>query len=108
MSPWERRKRGGHYYTRSKKVDGRVIREYVGTGDVGELGAKIDATWRRWKEAEAQAQRKERECLEALEAPIEKLCKATEDLARATLLAAGYRRHNRGEWRKKREGYNEY
>ena len=27
MSPWERRKRGGLYYTRSRKVDGRLVRE---------------------------------------------------------------------------------
>jgi hypothetical protein len=31
---WEQRKRGGRYYTRTRRVNGRRIREYVGTGPV--------------------------------------------------------------------------
>jgi hypothetical protein len=43
LSPWERRQRGGHYYTRSHKVYGRVVREYVGTGPLAKLAAETDA-----------------------------------------------------------------
>jgi hypothetical protein len=33
--PWEERKRGGRYYTRSyRDKDGRVRREYIGTGEL--------------------------------------------------------------------------
>jgi len=99
---WEKRERGGLYYTRSRKINGRVVREYVGTGPLAELAAEFDALERRHREEEAEAWRSERECLEALEAPVVKLCEITEALARATLLATGYRRHNRGEWRKRR------
>jgi hypothetical protein len=41
--------------------------------------------------------------LEALAAPVEELCEASEGIARAVLVASGYHRHNRGEWRKRRE-----
>ena len=102
MSPWERRKRGGLYYTRSRKKGGRVVREYVGGGVLGEIAALGDGYERRRRQEEAAFWKEERESLEELVAPIEEMCEAAEILARATLLAAGYRRHNRGEWRKRR------
>ena len=103
MSPWERRERGGLYYTRSRKVNGKVVREYVGGGVPGEIAARMDALKRRERDEEAATWKEEREQMEALEAPVEELCEAAEMLTKATLLASGYRQHNRGEWRKKRE-----
>ena len=100
---WEKRERGGLYYTRTKKVGGRVIREYVGGGTLGHLTALQDAQERLRREEEAALWNEERERLEALLALVEQLCEATEVLYRATLLSAGYRRHQRGEWRRKRE-----
>lgn len=102
MSAWERRERGGLYYTRSRKVDGRVVREYVGTGPLAELAAETDALKRLRREEEAKAWREERESLEALDRLVEELYEAAEILTRAALVAAGYHQHNRGEWRKKR------
>lgn len=102
MSPWESRERGGLYYTRSRKEGGRVVREYVGSGVLGEIAALEDKYERRRREEEAAFWKEERERLEELAVPVDELCEAAEILARATLLAAGYRRHNRGEWRKRR------
>ena len=102
VSPWEKRERGGLYYTRSRKEGGRVVREYIGTGPLAELAAKTDALKRLRREEEAKAWREERESLKALDQSVEELYEAAEILARATLLAAGYHQHNRGEWRKKR------
>lgn len=103
MSPWERRERGGLYYTRSRKEGGRVVREYVGGGILGELAARVDAEERQRREEEAAYRREERERLDALSVPVEELCDAAEVIARAALLASGYHQHNRGEWRKRRE-----
>jgi hypothetical protein len=43
------------------------------------------------------------EDLENLDGAAGELCELAELLTRAVLLAAGYRQHNRGEWRKPRE-----
>jgi hypothetical protein len=103
LSPWERRERGGLYYTRSRKEDGKVVREYLGGGVLGELAARLDSERRRKRQEEEASRREERERLDALSAPVEELYEAAEVIARAALLASGYRRHNRGEWRKTRE-----
>jgi hypothetical protein len=103
VSPWEKRQRGGAYYTRSRKVNGRVVREYVGGGVLGEVAARMDAEERQRREEEAAALKDEQERMETLTAPVEELCEGVEILARAALLVSGYHRHNRGEWRKRRE-----
>ena len=92
----------GRYYTRSRKVNGRVVREYVGTGEAAERAARQDAVARQ----EREARRSVREELAALDAPLDELAELTDLLARAALAAAGYRRHHRGEWRKRR-GHSE-
>ena len=92
----------GRYYTRSRKVNGRVVREYVGAGRVAELAAEIDAVERERRRLEAFALRQEKDELAALDAELAAVAEAADLLARAALLAAGYHQHKRGEWRKRR------
>ena len=96
---WDR----GRYYTRSKKVNGRVVREYVGTGRVAEMAAQLDALTREAREQEAEVLRRVKEELSALDADLTTLAEATDLAVRAALLAAGFHQHKRGEWRKRRE-----
>jgi hypothetical protein len=95
---WER----GYYY-RVRKVNGRVLREYVGTGRVAELIAESDALERQRRQQKALALRRAKAELAALDAELKALVETTDLLTRAVLLAAGYRQHHRGEWRKRRE-----
>jgi hypothetical protein len=80
-----------------------VVREYVGGGALGELAALMDAEERLRREEEMAAWREEQECLEELADLIDEFCEAVETVARASLLAAGFRRHKRGEWRRRRD-----
>ncbi len=98
---WETRQRGGTYYTRSKWVDGKVVREYVGSGAVGRLAARQDELERLQREQEATRWREERENLEQNAAFLHELDEAAEVLMRAELLASGCHKH-KGEWRRMR------
>jgi hypothetical protein len=107
---WETRTgSSGRYYTRSTKVGGRVVREYVGSAGspLAELAAAEDALHREARQREAQDRRTERERLAALDAPLDALDALTGALYRAALVAAGYRQHKRGEWRRKRRAQDE-
>jgi hypothetical protein len=94
---WER----GYYY-RVRKVDGRVVREYVGRGRLAELIAESDADERRERAERRDAFRQRKAEQEAVDALVNELNDVADLLARAALLAAGFHQHKRGEWRKRR------
>lgn len=95
---WER----GYYY-RVRKVNGRVVREYIGAGKVAGLMARLDALEREHRRLEALEQRQVKEELKALDADLKAVNERTDLAARAALLAAGFHLHKRGEWRRRRE-----
>ncbi len=100
---WETRRGREHYcYTRSRRVDGRVARDYLGTGLLADLAAAQDEQERRSRAARVRLWRREQERLDALGAQLDRTYALTETLAAGTLLVAGYHRHARGEWRKRR------
>jgi hypothetical protein len=92
----------GRYYSRSKKVNGRVVREYFGTGRVAEVAAQLDALEREKRHLAAQDLRERIAELTAFDADLEAFSETADLLAHAALLAAGYRQHHRGDWRKHR------
>jgi hypothetical protein len=99
---WETRTRGGRYYTRSQKVDGRVVREYVGGGLAGALAAQDDTARRAHRATERARLAAMGKRDAALVALVAEFDADIESLAHVALYAAGYRRHHRGEWRKRR------
>ena len=89
------------YFYRHRRVNGRVMRIYVGTGPQAELLAAQEAK----RIADVKAQRQERRArqttIEAAESPLNTLTNQTTALADAALLCAGYHQHDGGEWRRR-------
>jgi hypothetical protein len=94
---WDR----GYYY-RVRKIDSRVVREYVGAGPIANLVAQQDAIERQKREDERAEWRAKCAELEALDAPLNELDDLADLLARAALVAAGFHQHKRSEWRRRR------
>jgi hypothetical protein len=114
------RRNGRAYYIRSIRRGGKVTSEYVGTGFAAEAIALLDRdfrTLRRLMRLEIEAERQER--IEGDRAERAKLRELAGRLAGAdrlvagysrrvdravgsTLVALGFHRHHRGDWRKRR------
>ena len=90
----------GSYYYRSVRSGGRIKKEYVGGGLLGEVAAKLDETERLRRKEEVAYWRAERERLERDAAFLQELTEAAEVLTRAHLLASGCHQH-KGQWRRR-------
>jgi hypothetical protein len=82
---WDRRR----YYTRLKKVNGRDIREYVGTDRVAELVAQMDGREPEKRQLRALDLRQANAELASLDAELKALTEETDRLARAAMLGGG-------------------
>jgi hypothetical protein len=97
---WEARRGRGRYYTRTRKVAGRCVREYVGTGPAAEAAAAADVARRQAaaarRAAEAAARRRW-----AGPAAARAFTRAVAHLVRGALAAHGFFQHAQGAWRRR-------
>lgn len=99
---WEKRK----YYTRSVKINGRVVREYYGKGYFAKLVAELHDLERQQRSCATGVYVFARLDLRAMEEAMKRISEDGALVGRALLLAAGYHQHKGGEWRKRREPRN--
>ena len=99
---WETRDGKGPYYTRSRRENGRVVREYIGTGPQAQQAAQEDEDARADKALCAAAWKAEKETVEALDDVLESLDQGCDNLLAFVLEQAGYHYH-RGEWRQRHD-----
>ena len=100
---WETRSRGTRHYTRSRRVGGRVVREYVGRGAIGEAAEREDRARRAARIAERVAHQRRQEEDRQLRDLVLGVERHAATLVAITLVAAGYHRPTRGQWRRRRE-----
>jgi hypothetical protein len=99
---WEPRGRGGRYYYRTVRIDGRPKKVYIGRGEGAEDQARRDALARQQLQGE-------RDALAAASAEVAPADRALDELTdvaglllHATLITAGYHLDHR-EWRRRRD-----
>jgi hypothetical protein len=98
---WETRGNRQYYYE-SERVGGRVVKRYVGPGQVAVLIEAMNEEKGAEREAERAKVRATMGELARLEAMIVPLDDFTQAVAEGAMLAAGYHRIKRGPWRKRR------
>ena len=98
---WERRGNRSYYY-RSVRTGTRVTKEYAGGGLMGALAEEFEAERREKRAYEVDRRRRERARWAALEQPARELDELADVLMTASLMMAGFHRHDRGEWRRRR------
>ena len=103
---WEQGPRGRKYYTRTRRLGGRCVREYLGNGPQAQAASAADALRHAQRQAQAAARRRERDRLRAVDGLVLELCEMASLVASAALAASGFHRHG-GEWRAKRHGGDE-
>jgi|SRR6185312_2614916 len=102
---WEERGSGRYYYS-AERVGGRVVKMYVGAGRIAKLAAELDRQKRQERETEEGEQRAIRNSLSELDSLMAPLNELADMVAAAAMLNAGYHRHHRGQWRKRRVEQN--
>lgn len=86
------------YFYQSRRVSGRVVRDYYGSGAIAEAAAHLMDQLRRTRAA--QDERAAR--LDDADAQFRQFHDQLDRATAAHLLAAGFHRHDRGPWRRRR------
>src|SRR5262245_40124044 len=101
---WHEKQRGpkGGYYYRSKRVNGRSVKLYVGRGPDAELAARLDARERRDRQAERAVFLAEQVRLAAADVAFGDASASVHLLVQAVLILSGFHLHRGSEWRRRR------
>ena len=92
---------GRQYYYRSVRVGSRVRSEYYGVA-LGEVAAAFAREDDVEKLLNRTQDREEREEWDEIDRALDELARDARHLAEGVLVANGYHKHNRSEWRKRR------
>jgi hypothetical protein len=92
------------YFYKSVRVGGRVRCHYFGSGQDARDMAEIEVLDREVRDLDAQRRRARRQRLDARDRAQARRFNRVELLIRLVLESAGFHRHKRGQWRRRRMG----
>jgi hypothetical protein len=92
---YERRRNGKLFYYRSRREGDRVVKTYVGGGEIGHQAAEADQAARRQA---AQLRKETSRKLEQLVSNLDEFDRMADQLLTCQLLSAGWKQHHR-QWR---------
>ena len=98
---WELRN-GRPYYYRKERVGGSVVSRYVGNGETANLIAAMESSSKGALTALRALKENEQEEAKEREKEFAAYFADVEAVFQQAMTAAGYHRHKRGEWRKRR------
>ena len=91
------------YYYRSSRVAGRPTKTYFGSGSEAEDEAAAVERRKAEREERQREFASEADAYREGVARLEELCRLTDLLMKTHLVLAGFRQHDRGEWRRRRD-----
>ena len=94
---WERRGNGKFYY-RSRRVQGRVVKEYVGGGEAGHQAAAADQASRKSRRQAVWLGKEENKDVDDLVVQLNEFGTLLDQVLTCQLLCAGWKKHHR-QWR---------
>src|SRR5947209_3462452 len=94
---WEKRGDGQFYY-RSLRVRGRVVKQYIGTGERGRKAAEEDRATRDARRQATLLRQEKNKDLDDLIVQLDEFGTLIDQLVTCQLLCAGWRKHHR-QWR---------
>ena len=100
---WERRQRGGLYFYRSARVNGRPRKLYLGAGPAAQAYARQEVERRARRQSERDALHAEQARTAPADLAFQSARTLIDLLVRARLVLSGFHLHHR-EWRR-RHGY---
>lgn len=101
---WETRGNNSYYYQK-KRVNGKVVSEYVGKGFLAQEIALMDLAERQERNKEAEVMKKESTELKLLDQQVTQVTSFIKQLLEGVLIISGFHKH-KGQWRKVRNGKN--
>ena len=90
------------YFYRHVREGGQRRKVYIGTGPTAELLAQVDQERYRVREQEQRRHQDDKKRLSLVDAAVSEFDRLVHRLVEARLLLAGFYRHDRGRWRKRR------